>query len=181
MNERATHLIATLGLRPHPEGGYYREIFRSRDEVGPANGRGSRSALTTIYFLLVEGMHSQWHQVASDEAWHLYEGGPLELLELDASASVLSRHRLEPLGDGSGAPVHVVPSGHWQAARPLGPYALVGCTVGPGFDFADFRMLRDDRELLSIVRARFPDLPELGQTPLHRSNAAEIQAPRPGC
>ena len=82
MHVRAEELIATLGLRPHPEGGFFREIFRSSTLVTPADGRGPRSALTTIYFLLTEGTHSRWHHVISDEVWHLYEGGPLEVLEL---------------------------------------------------------------------------------------------------
>jgi uncharacterized protein len=93
MNPRAAELIATLGLRPHPEGGFYREIFRSLAQVTPADARGSRAALTTIYFLLAEGAASRWHQVASDEVWHLYEGGPLELLELSSSGHDLERHK----------------------------------------------------------------------------------------
>src|SRR5688572_23535605 len=158
MHERAAELIATLGLRPHPEGGYYAELFRSREQVTPADGRGPRAALTTIYFLLVEGTHSRWHQVTSDEVWHLYEGGPLELLELDESGDGLVRHRLAPIGDGVGAPVHTIVSGNWQAARPLAAYALVGCTVGPGFEFADFRLLADNPQLASRIQAKWPDV-----------------------
>jgi predicted cupin superfamily sugar epimerase len=98
-------LIATLDLRPHPEGGFYRQIFRSAVQVIPMDGRGSRTALTTIYFLLTESSFSRWHQVASDEVWHLYEGGPLELLELSASGQSVLRHRLGPIGSGTDAPV----------------------------------------------------------------------------
>jgi len=82
MHPRAAELIAVLPLQPHPEGGFYRQIFRSPVQVTPMDGRGTRAALTTIYFVLPEGSFSRWHQVASDEVWHLYEGGPLELLEL---------------------------------------------------------------------------------------------------
>lgn len=161
MHDRAVELIATLGLEPHPEGGYYREIFRSSDVVAPADGRGARSSLTTIYFLLVEGTESRWHRVTSDEVWHLYEGGPLELLELDEALSALTRHRLAPIGSADSAPVYTVPAGRWQAARPLGTYVLVGCTVGPGFDFADFAMMSDDTGVSSRVRGRWPDLASL--------------------
>ena len=87
MHPRAAELIAALDLRPHPEGGFYRQIFRSAMQVSPMDGRSPRAALTTIYFLLTEGSFSRWHQVASDEVWHLYEGGPLELLELGAQVS----------------------------------------------------------------------------------------------
>ena len=155
---RVTELIRTLRLEPHPEGGYYREIFRSSDSVVPPDGRGARSALTTIYFLLAEGTASRWHSVSSDEVWHLYEGGPLELLEIDDALTTLTRHRLAPIGDGEGAPVHTISSGNWQAARSLGAYTLVGCTVGPGFDFADFRMMSDDAEAAARVRARWPEM-----------------------
>ena len=162
MHHRAAELIATLGLGPHPEGGFFREIFRSGAQVEPEDGRGSRAALTTIYFLLPEGSVSRWHQVASDEVWHLYEGGPLELLELDAHGDSPRQHVLAALAEGmDAAPVRTIPAGHWQAARPLGDYALVGCTVGPGFDFADFTMLADDPRAAERVRARWPELASL--------------------
>ena len=159
MHPRAAALIASLDLKPHPEGGFYREIFRSSSHVTPADGRGTRAALTTIYFLLPAGTNSRWHRVTSDEVWHLYEGGPLELLELDAHGDSPRQHVLAALADGmDAAPVRTIPAGHWQAARPLGDYALVGCTVGPGFDFADFTMLADDRAAAERVRARWPAL-----------------------
>ena len=161
MHPRAAELIATLALRPHPEGGFYREIFRSESRVAPSDSRGARAALTTIYFLLPGGTFSRWHRVASDEVWHLYEGGPLELLELDAQARHLVRHLVGPVGSGDAAPVHTIPAGAWQAARPLGDYVLVGCTVAPGFDFADFTMLADQPALASVVRHAWPEVAAL--------------------
>ena len=162
MHPRAAELIATLDLRPHPEGGFYREVFRSEARVTPADGRGARAALTTIYFLLPEGSVSRWHRVSSDEVWHLYEGGPLELLELDAHGESPRQHVLAALAEGmDAAPVRTIPAGHWQAARPLGDYALAGCTVGPGFDFADFTMLADDHATAERLRERWPELASL--------------------
>jgi uncharacterized protein len=157
MHPRAAELIAKLALEPHPEGGFYREIFRSARLVAPLDGRGPRAALTTIYFLLPAGIISRWHRVTSDEVWHLYEGGPLEVLSVDPEFTTLSRHKLE-----QHTPVCTVAASHWQAARTLGDYALVGCTVGPGFDFEDFtilgndatsavRLLALDQELASLV------------------------------
>ena len=161
MHPRAAELIAALDLRPHPEGGFYRQIFRSAVQVSPMDGRSPRAALTTIYFLLTEGSFSRWHQVASDEVWHLYEGGPLELLELGASGQSILRHRLGRVDSGTDAPVCTIGAGTWQAARPLGEYAFVGCTVGPGFDWVDFRLLADDHVRASAVRAALPDLATL--------------------
>jgi predicted cupin superfamily sugar epimerase len=158
MHPRVAELIAALDLQPHPEGGFYRQMFRSEVQVTPVDGRGLRAALTTIYFLLPKGSFSRWHQVASDEVWHLYEGGPLELLELSASGESVVRHRLGPVGNGTDAPVCTIGAGIWQAARPLGDYAFVGCTVGPGFDWADFRLLADDHARAAAVRAALPDL-----------------------
>jgi predicted cupin superfamily sugar epimerase len=141
MNPRAAALIEELGLKPHPEGGYYREIYRSSEEVQPCDDRPRRAALTSIYFLLVAGQRSQWHRVRSDEVWHFYEGDALEVVWTadgeESETAVLSS------GVAGARPVCVVPAGHWQAARPLGEYALVGCTVAPGFDFEDFEMGRD--------------------------------------
>ncbi len=94
---RARALIDALALEPHPEGGYHRQPHRSDQIVMPADGRGHRPALTTIYFLLPEGAFSRWHRVASDEVWHHYEGAPLELFELTTDLSRLTTHRLGPL------------------------------------------------------------------------------------
>jgi predicted cupin superfamily sugar epimerase len=161
IHPRAADLIATLDLRPHPEGGFYREVFRSALEVTTTDARGPRAALTTIYFLLADGAVSRWHRVASDEVWHLYEGGPLVLLELDPSGEDVVRYRLGAIGHGAEAPVHTVRAGRWQAARSLAPYTLVGCTVAPGFDFADFRLLADDPERAAVVRATWPEVAAL--------------------
>jgi hypothetical protein len=156
MHARAAELISTLDLHPHPEGGFFREVHRSASHVTTDDERGERAALTTIYFLLPGGTHSRWHQVDSDEVWHFYEGDPLELLELDAAGQSLARHRLGLVNGTGQGPVHTIPAGAWQAARPLGAYTLVGCTVGPGFDFADFRMLADDAALADAVRRAWP-------------------------
>ena len=160
MEARSAELIETLRLVRHPEGGYYREIYRSVDQVSPPDGRGSRAVLTTIYFLLNAGEQSRWHQVDSDEVWHLYEGGPLELLEMDATGGDLIQRQLTRVGD-EGTPVHTVVARNWQAARSLASHTLVGCTVAPGFDFADFRLLADDPELVAKVRAEWPDVASL--------------------
>jgi predicted cupin superfamily sugar epimerase len=136
--DRAAALIRTLDLQPHPEGGYYRETFRSAlRQPGP---RGERAASTAIWFLLQAGEVSRWHRVLADECWHWYEGGKLELLQCERPGSPVTAQRLGPVAADS-LPQCVVPAGWWQAARPLGAYALVGCTVAPGFDFADFALL----------------------------------------
>ncbi|HEX8319283.1 cupin domain-containing protein [Longimicrobium sp.] len=156
-HDRAAQLIATLGLKPHPEGGHYREVFRSSASVQPGDGRGERCGLTTIYFLLSAGEQSRLHRVTSDEAWHFYEGDPLDLLWTGAGPAGLYQARLGPVA-ACMAPVAVVPAGAWQAARSSGVYTLVGCSVGPGFDFADFQMLGDHPELAEDLCARHPGL-----------------------
>lgn len=155
MHPRVQFLIDELQLQPHPEGGYYRELYRSATAVQPLDGRDRRAALTTIYFLLPAGAHSRWHRVASDEVWHWYEGGSLELLLADPPADTLTSVTLTPAALHTG-PVHTVPAGWWQAARPLGDYAFVGCTVGPGFEFADFSFLRDAPQQAVKVQAARP-------------------------
>lgn len=142
MHPRAAALIKELDLQPHPEGGYYREIYRSTGEVQPLDDRSTRSALTTIYFLLPEGQQSRWHRVSSDEVWHFYEGEPLDLYWFNGSAPL--HHARLSSGMSGSQPVSVVPAGYWQAARPVGSYSLVGCTVGPGFDFADFELISEE-------------------------------------
>src|SRR6478735_3031333 len=143
MNARAAELIRTLQLQPHPEGGFYRETFRSALQVSP-DQRPVRSALTTIYFLLAAGGFSAWHRVRSDEVWHWHEGELLELLLASADFHTVERRQLGRIGAGI-EPVVTVPAGWWQAARPLGTYALCGCPVAPCSEFEDFSRLRDDR------------------------------------
>lgn len=143
MATRARELIELLGLVPHPEGGHYRECFRSPLQVQPQGARPARSALTSIDFLLQAGEFSAWHRVASDEAWHLLEGGPLRLWLVPPALDRIERVMLAT-ASRTAAPRHVVPAGWWQAAEPAGDYAYVGATVGPGFEFADFSFGRDD-------------------------------------
>lgn len=142
MHERAAQLISSLGLERHPEGGYFRKAYHSTAPVQPLDGRGQRMGLSTIYFLLVAGDASHWHRVFSDEAWHYYEGDPVEMFITDPAFASASQYVLSPVAD-SAEPVRVVPAGWWQAARTSGAYTLIGCTVGPGFEYDDFQMLRD--------------------------------------
>jgi predicted cupin superfamily sugar epimerase len=156
MPSRAEALIRRLRLEPHPEGGFFREIFRSALSVQPEDGRPPRSALTLIYFLLVDGRCSRWHRVASDEAWSWVEGDALELLRIDAGLAAFTREPLGALGDGREAAA-VIPAGDWQAARTTGAYTLVTCAVGPGFDFADFDLLSALPDLAAEVTRRHPE------------------------
>ena len=134
-NLTADQIIALLELAPHPEGGFFRETFRdsqTRDEAG-------RAASTAIYYLLKGGEVSRWHRVDAAEIWHWYAGAPLEL----GIAAETGGAQIIKLGDDLGAghrPQAVVPAGHWQQARSLGEYTLVGCTVAPGFLFEAFEM-----------------------------------------
>jgi len=155
---RAGELIRTLGLAPHPEGGHYREVFRSLHSVTPDDARGRRSALTTIDFLLVAGEFSAWHRVRSDEVWHLLEGDGLRLWLMPPDLSGIESIEL---GMTSGRRRHVVPADWWQAAEPTGDFAYVGATVGPGFDFADFDFGRDQAALREALARTQPPLTRL--------------------
>ena len=159
MHNRIAELIERLTLQPHPEGGYYHEIYRSAAEVNPGDERDMRSALTTIFFLLHASQHSCWHRVRSDEVWHFYEGDPLELIQLDPNSETVHTDLIGPI-DETGKPVAIVPADCWQAARTTGEYTLVGCTVGPGFAFEDFQLLRDIEKEADFIRNRFPELSE---------------------
>ena len=152
--------MAALALQPHPEGGFYREIFRSPDTVVTTDGRGPRSALTSIDFLLARGQFSAWHRVASDEVWHLLEGGPLRLWSMPPSLDRVSCVELAAASAGC-APRHTVPSQWWQAAEPLGDFAYVGATVAPGFEFADFSFLRADASARAALNRLQPALNRL--------------------
>jgi len=133
----ADEIIARLGLKPHPEGGWFAETFRDADNAsGRAHG-------TAIYYLLKAGERSHWHRVDAAEIWHWYAGDALALhLSSDGKAQQ-TLHLGPDLAVGE-RPQIVVPTGHWQAAEPLGAFTLVGCTVAPGFDFAGFEMAPKD-------------------------------------
>ena len=141
---RANQLIAQLQLQPHPEGGHYRETYRAQELV--TTPRGPRAASTAILFLLGAGEHSCWHRIASDELWHHHGGGGLVIHELTPSGQTRSTHLGLNLPAGE-QPQHVVAAGHWFAAEPVpgSPWSLVGCTVAPGFDFADFELARPEQ------------------------------------
>lgn len=127
----AAEIIAALGLQPHPEGGHYRETFRDARQVD------GRPASSLIYYLLAEGEASHWHRIDAAEIWHWYGGGPLDLrIHEEATRSlVLGGDVLQ-----GQQPQAVVPAHAWQAARSLGAWTLVGCTVAPAFDFSAFEM-----------------------------------------
>ncbi|HEX3776784.1 MAG TPA: cupin domain-containing protein [Polyangiaceae bacterium] len=148
----ADEVIAELALVPHPEGGFFSETFRAAASV-EAHFGARRAASTAIYFLLRAGDFSAFHRVRSDEIWHHYLGASLELHTIDRAGT----HRRIALGKEllrGERPQWVVPAGTLQAARVSGAgFALCGCTVAPGFDFADFEM--PSRATLS---AEFPAL-----------------------
>lgn len=135
---QAREVIDRLSLQPHPEGGWYREIYRSSERVQAT--RGARSAITLIHYLLEGDQVSRWHVVDSDEIWHFYEGSPLEFFAYDPQLRTLVRHELGNSRDDHERAV-AIPKGVWQAARSTGDFSLVGCTVGPGFEFEDFRFV----------------------------------------
>ena len=129
----AADLIARLELKPHPEGGHYRETFR--DSRVDASGR---SLSTAIYFLLARGERSHWHRIDAVETWHHYAGAALTLhiSDDDGERTV----RLGPDLAAGELPQAIVPAQAWQAAESTGDWTLVGCTVAPGFDFAKFEL-----------------------------------------
>jgi predicted cupin superfamily sugar epimerase len=129
----AADIIARLELKPHPEGGHYRETFR--DSRLDAHGR---SLCTAIYFLLARGERAHWHRIDAVEIWHYYAGSALNLQIADDSGK--RSVRLGPDLAAGDVPQAVVPAHVWQAAESTGDWTLMGCTVAPGFDFAKFEL-----------------------------------------
>lgn len=147
-NVVARALIERLELSPHPEGGYYRETYRDTARVMRLAGGGEipRAASTGIYFLLCDGAYSAWHRIDADEIWHFYAGHPLEIHVIDKGGRLVT-HCLGNALENEGTVFQcVVPAGHWFAAELTAahaepaPFALVGCTVAPGFEFAAFEL-----------------------------------------
>lgn len=137
-SQSADAIIKKLDLKPHPEGGYYRETYR--DSLTDAQGR---SVSSLIYFLLGTGDVSDWHRVDATEIWHYYAGAPLVLTQSPNGHDASALH-LGPDVLAGQHPQIVVPANHWQTATSLGAWTLVGCTVAPAFDFAGFELAPPD-------------------------------------
>lgn len=163
MNSRSLALIDQFGLQPHPEGGFYRETFRSATRVRSDKHVGERAALTCIYFLLDGSQYSAWHKVASDESWLFHVGSDLDILMLESSPDPESSAlRITTIGQSCGAFETTVPAGTWFAVRPTvqDGFSLVSCVVSPGFEFADFVLATRDH-LTDEGYGAHPDWPSI--------------------
>ncbi len=154
-------LIATLGLQPHPEGGYFCETYRAAESIAaealPARYVGSRSFGTAIYYLITADSFSSLHRVKSDEIFHFYSGDPVLMLQLLPDGS--SRRIVLGTGFARGQrPQVVVPAGTWQGSMLVegGRYALLGATVAPGFEYADFELGNRD-----ALKTQYPNEADL--------------------
>ena len=147
MDKNAQYWIDRLSLSPHPEGGYYRVTYQSTltivQNALPSAFHGNRSASTAIYFLLAQKDFSAFHRIASDELWHFYAGSALVVYVIDPEGNYSELH-LGDVFEAGEVFQAVVKAGSWFASRLKNPagFALVGCTVAPGFDFADFEMAK---------------------------------------
>lgn len=145
----AQEIITRLNLQAHPEGGYYREIYRAPLRIKPEGFETSRSACTTIYFLLGPGTKSALHVIDADEQWFFLEGDPFSVFELDESNGTLKETVLSAEN-----PWHLVPAGTWFGSRFTGKrYSLSAAVVAPGFDFSHFTLASRSK-----MRARYPHL-----------------------
>lgn len=149
----AKDYISHLGLLPHPEGGFYKETYRSAESIEFTGFEGKRNVCTAIYFLIEKGNFSALHRIKSDEVWHFYAGDALEVIEIDESGEVISTAVGNDVASGQ-VPQYMVKAGRWFGSRVLevGSFSLVGCTVAPGFDFRDFEM-----ESRDALLAKFPE------------------------
>lgn len=152
----ANDYVKSLGLQPHPEGGYFKETYRSTGTIPaaslPEGFTGDRHFSTAIYFLIEAGNFSALHRIKSDELWHFYAGDALEVIELHDDGTL----KITAVGANTANGEvfqYMVPAGCWFGSRVRkgGTFSLVGCTVAPGFDFADFEMGNRDQ-----LRQQFP-------------------------
>ncbi|ACD17793.1 cupin domain-containing protein [Paraburkholderia phytofirmans] len=150
-------LIRRLDLKPHPEGGFFSETYRSVERVirdkDVSGSAETRSASTAIYYLLCDGAHSAWHRIKSDEVWHFYAGEPLLVHVLDETGALVTHKLGNALTHADAVFQAVVPAGLWFAAECADPatFALVGCTVAPGFEFSEFELAD-----VGTLKARHP-------------------------
>jgi predicted cupin superfamily sugar epimerase len=150
--KNASYWINSLNLLPHPEGGYYKETYRSsgkiKDSSLPTNFIGNRAFSTAIYFLLEKGNFSAFHRIKSDELWHFYDGDPIAIHVINNNG-ILTTHMLGKQPDKGIFPQITIPANSWFASESIGNYSLAGCTVSPGFDFNDFEMA-DRNKLIGL-------------------------------
>lgn len=151
---RIDELVARLDLRPHPEGGFYKEIYRS--DLGVNTASGERSIMTSIYFLLTSDNISKFHQIKSDEMWFYHEGSPLTVHVIDENGQY-EKIKVGPV-DEKNKPQQMVPAGSifGSTVDENDSYALVSCVVSPGFDFEDFRLFSKEELLV-----KFPEHEEI--------------------
>ena len=148
------NLINHYQLLPHPEGGYYKETYRSIENIPhaalPERFFGARSISTAIYFLLVKDLFSAFHRIKSDECWHFYEGAGLNVhvIHENGEYELIKLGKNSDLGEVYQA---IVPAGAWFASETSGEYSFVGCTVAPGFDFHDFELAKSHD-----LKAKYP-------------------------
>lgn len=158
---KVDNLIKQLQLLPHPEGGYYRETYRSEISISktalPSLYGGDRSAGTAIYYLLKSGQRSLLHKIVSDELWHFYDGSPLVLAMIFSDGKYEEKILGNNVDEGE-VPQIIIKGGTWFGAYPKedNTYSLAGCTVHPGFDFEDFEMAGRSKLL-----SQFPHLEDI--------------------
>jgi predicted cupin superfamily sugar epimerase len=157
MNNSIKDLISKLELEPHPEGGFFRETYRSKGEISKnsleEDYKGKRNYSTCIYFLLTSENFSAFHRIKQDEIWHFYDGSPIDL-HVISDSGLYTNHAIGIDLQKGEVPQFVVPGRSWFAAEVVdqNAYSLIGCTVSPGFSFEDFELIAKD-ELISL----FPD------------------------
>lgn len=139
----ADYYIRNLDLAEHPEGGYFRETYRSQEEIDLPGFDGNRNYCTSIFFLLRSGQESALHRIKSDEIWCYHDGDGLDIIEIDEQGNELITQLGKNLSEGQTLQ-HVVKAGRWFGARlqPNASFCLVGCQVSPGFDFRDFELMK---------------------------------------
>jgi predicted cupin superfamily sugar epimerase len=149
MNYSPEELIRYFQLQPHPEGGYYRETYRSKEFIAhaalPKKFKDSRNYSTAIYFLLEQGDFSVFHSIQSDECWHFYAGGRLDIYVIHVNGTLQTVHLGNDIKNNETFQF-VVPAGSWFATEPAkeATFCFVGCTVAPGFDFEDFEIAKTE-------------------------------------
>lgn len=151
--QKIDDIIKHFDMLPHPEGGYYKETYRSNLNIDTPKGK--RSASTAIYFLITKDSISHFHRLSSDEGWHYYMGDPLIIFEITPKGEYIETILGPDLKSGHKYQ-YIVPAGHWFGSTSLGHYSLVGCTVSPGFDFADFEMAK-----FNTLSKEFPKLRDI--------------------